>query len=165
MTKLRTPLTFADAMTRVAGAIGWPECCRITGRADRTVRAWSDPETKTVPPIDQCRDLDVAYREAGGEGSPFLEAYEFQLGVHFDRQDACRRALSAEVGATMAEIGQALAAALVLTDPGASPRDALRAFAETQQADAAVATLLRRIASFLPSGAGLEAGRDGGTTP
>lgn len=159
MTKLRTPFTFADAMTRVAGAVGWDEARRVAGNvSDRTVRNWSEEDGAKRPRIDTALALDAAYRQAGGAGSPFLEAFAFQLDVTLDRQDACRSALTTDIALVAKEIGEALAHALVLTQPNPSPRDVHRAFAEGQQADAAVDALLRRLAGFLTSGAGPVAG-------
>ena len=155
MTQLRTPYTFADAMTRVAGAIGWDECRRIAGNvSDRTVRAWSEPKTDKRPRIDRALRLDAAYRAAGGQGSPFLEAFAFQLDVTIERQEACRSALAAQIGELFAEFGEAMRDALKLTQSGASPRDAHRAIAEVQQVDMLVDALLRRLDSFLTTGAG-----------
>lgn len=163
MTKLRAPLTFADAVTRVAGLLGWAETARLVGRADRTVRDWSDPEITTMPPIDQALILDAAYRAAGGEDSPFHDAYAFLLDVRVDRQEACGRRLIVEIGDLATEFGQAIAACLALAQTNASPLEAHRAFAETQEVAQRVDTLLRRLASFLPADAGSTAGMTGGS--
>jgi hypothetical protein len=163
MTKLRVPLTDADAMTRVAGLIGWAEACRVAGRADRTLRDWSDPSTATTPTLVQARALDAAYITAGGEGAPFRDAYEFQLDLTIDRQEACRHALVADVAAASREFGEAVAAALVITQSNASPLDAHRAVAEVAQAAERVDALHRRLASFLPADAGSSGTKAGGT--
>jgi len=162
VTKLRTPLTFADAMTRVAGAIGWAEAARVTRRSDRTLRAWSDPELTPTPPIALALDLDAAFRAAGGDGAPFQEAYDFQLDVARERQDACRHALAADIAVVARELGQAVAAAMALLQSSASSRDVHRAFAEVAEAAAALDALQLRLASFLPPGVGLDAGKAGG---
>lgn len=163
MTHLRAPLTFADAMTKVAGLIGYEAAAKMSGRATRTIYAWANPTTKTVPPIDQALAFDGAFRAAGGEGAPFLDAFTFQLGLVVERQDACARALVADVGAVSRETGEAIAAALTLTSSTASPLDAMRAFAEVTQAADAIDALQGRIASFLPSDAGSDAGMSGVT--
>lgn len=162
MTKVRAPLTFPDAVTRIAGLIGWAEVARVTGRAERTVRDWSDPDRRTVPPIDQALDLDAAYRAAGGEGSPFIDAYAFLLDVKVDRQEACARQLIAEIGDASTEFGQAMAACLAIVSSNASPLSAHRAFAETKEAADCIDVLLRRLASFLPAHADADAGKAGG---
>ena len=38
MTKLRCPSSFADAVTRVAGRLGWDGAAQAVGKAERTVR-------------------------------------------------------------------------------------------------------------------------------
>ena len=162
MTKLRAPLTFADATTRVAGVIGWDTMARMSGRAERTVRAWSEPDSTASPQIDQALAFDAAYRKAGGDGAPFLDAYAFQLDIAIERQDACARALLGELAIAAKESGEAFAAAIAVTSSNASPLDAHRAFAEAQQAATACDAVVRRLACFLPSGAGLEAGNTGG---
>ena len=43
MTKERAPLTFAQAVTRVAGLLGWEEAARVVERSERTLRLWSEP--------------------------------------------------------------------------------------------------------------------------
>ncbi|WP_028965355.1 hypothetical protein [Sphingomonas phyllosphaerae] len=163
MTHFRAPLTFPGAMTQVAGLIGYPAAAKIAGRAERTVYSWAHPTSKTVPPVDQALAFDAAWREAGGVGAPFLDAFAFQLGLVIERQDACARALVADVGNVSRETGEAIAAALSLTNTNASPLDAHRAFAEVTQAAGAIDALQQRVASFLPSGAGPDAGSTGVT--
>ncbi len=163
MTKLRTPLTFEDAMTRVAGLIGWTEVQRITGRADSTVRAWGDPNNQTAAPIDQALALDAAYVAAGGEDPPFLDTFAFRLNVRLIEQTACRSALAGELAEAMRETGDALVAGAAIVQGDASPFAAHRAIEEARQAEAALGKVLIRLTSFLPSGEGPRAGNVGGT--
>lgn len=163
MTSPRAPLTFAGAMTKVAGLIGWPACCAITGRKERTLRYWSEDSCDTAPTMLQALKLDAAYRGAGGDDSPFLDALAFQLDITVERQDACTRALIADIATVAQEWGDTVAAALTLTSSNASPLDAHRAFAEAQQAARAIDALMHRLASFLPAGAGPAAGNTGGS--
>ncbi|MEI6419543.1 MAG: hypothetical protein WCO82_10770, partial [Sphingomonadales bacterium] len=79
MTKLRPPLSFDQAVTRVAGLIGWDECAALVGRSARAVRAWSDPDAEASPSIEQALVLDLAYRAMGGEGAPIFEVYAARL--------------------------------------------------------------------------------------
>lgn len=161
MTHVRAPLTFAGAMTQVAGLIGYPAAAKLAGRAERTIYAWAHPGSTTVPPIDQALAFDAAWRDAGGAGAPFLDAFAFQLGVAVDRQPPCTRALVDEVGTASREVGEAIAASLSLTRSAPSPLEAQRAFAEVTQAADAIDAVQRRVASFLPSGAGPGAGSTG----
>lgn len=161
MTHPRAPRTYADATTRVAGVIGWEGVCSTTGRSLRAVRYWSDPESQTVPSIAQAQALDAAYIAAGGQGAPFLDTMEFQLGIQVQRQEACTRALLDEIAIAVSEAGDAMAAAIRVTQSNASPLDALRAFAEAEQAASAFDALMRRLSSFLPSDVS-GPGKDGG---
>ncbi|GAN12446.1 MULTISPECIES: hypothetical protein [Sphingomonas] len=161
MTQLRAPRTYPDAITRIAGAIGWEEVCRITGRALRSARYWSQTNCKTVPSIAQAQALDAAYIAAGGQGSPFFDAFEFQLGIQIERQEACTRELLGEIAVASKEFGEAMAAAIRITQSNASPLDVHRALAEVEQSAGAIDALMRRLTSFLPSMA-TDAGKDGG---
>lgn len=163
MTQLRAPLTFPAAMTRVAGVIGWPACAAMAKRRDRTVRYWSEDSCKATPPIALALQLDAAYQAAGGEGAPFLDAFAHQLQVSREQQDACRRQLAEAVADASSESGDAVAAVITLTSSNASPRQALRALAEAEQAHSAWGRLIRRLTPFLPTGTGPIAGEIGGT--
>ncbi len=70
--------------------------------------------------------------------------------------------MTADIAACAQEFGDALAAALALTNPAASPLDAIRAFAEAGQADERLDALMRRLASFLPNTGTADAGKSGG---
>lgn len=163
MTNPRTPKTFADAMTRVAGLLTWEVCAKLVKRSTRCVRNWSEPACAKRPTVDQALILDAAYQREGGEGAPFREAYEFLLDVRVTDQTACQRALAGETATFALESGQAVAAAIAVTQSNASPRDILRAVAEVTHAHTASAALLRRLTSFRPFGAGSHAGKLGGT--
>ncbi|MGW8136877.1 hypothetical protein ACWGNZ_14855 [Sphingomonas zeae] len=162
MTQLRAPRTYAEAITRVAGVIGWDEICRLTGRALRSARYWSQTNCTTVPSIVQAQTLDAAYIAAGGQGSPFLDAFEFQLGIQVQRQEACTRELLSEIAVASKEAGDAIAAAIRITQSNPSPLDVHRALAEVEQSAGAFDALMRRLACFLPSDVS-GAGKDGGS--
>lgn len=163
MTHLRQPFTFADATSLVADRLGWAVCAKIARRSQRTVRLWSEPGCDTTPTIRQALRLDAAYRLAGGAGAPFLDAYRHKLEAAIGQQAACTIALAEEAGRVAVEVGEAVAASIVLTIPGASPRDIDRALAEAQEAQTVVGALVRRLSSFLPSKMCLAAGKAGGT--
>ncbi len=163
MTHQRAPLTFAAAMTQIAARIGYPAAATLAGRAERTIYAWAHPGSTTAPPIDQALAFDAAWRAAGGDGAPFLDAFAFQLGLVVERQPPCTRALVDEVGTASREVGEAIAASLALTCSAPSPLEAQRAFAEVTQAADAIDAVQRRVASFLPSGTAPGAGSTGVT--
>ena len=161
MTQLRAPRTYPDAITRIAGVIGWDKVKQITGRAERSVRYWSQPNCKTVPQIDQAQALDAAYIAAGGQGAPFFDAFEFQLGLQVQRETACTRELLDKIAIATKECGDALSAAMAVISTNASPLSAHRALAEAEEADRAITALMRLLSSFLPDVSG--AGDNGGT--
>jgi hypothetical protein len=163
MTNPRTPKTFADAMTRVAGLLTWEVCAKLVKRSTRCVRNWSEPACAKRPTVDQALILDAAYQREGGEGAPFREAYEFLLDVRVTEQTACQRALADEIATFALESGEAISFSMAITHSNASPAAVHRAVAEATHAHTASAALLRRLASFLPFGAGSHAGKLGGT--
>jgi hypothetical protein len=162
MTKVRAPLTFAQAITRVAGVVGWPAMAALTGRTERTVRYWSEDDQDGCPTLDQAFALDVAYRAAGGEGAPILESYAAQLDVHIAEIPACREELTTVIGSVAQEVGDAIHHALVVAVPGASPAQVHRAITETEEAQGRLTMLVRRLASFLTPAGGAGAGSMGG---
>lgn len=157
MTKLRAPLSFSQAITRVAGLIGWDEAARVTRRAKRTVRHWSESDRHGTPTLDQAFALDRAYLAAGGEGAPILECYARQLDVAVAQSFASRAALADDIAATARESADAISCSIHVTQPGATPTAIHRAIAETEEASGAMTRLLGRLKSFLPgNGAALE---------
>lgn len=162
MTNLRTPRTFADAMTRVAGLLTFAECRAIVRRSDRCVRNWSEEASDARPTIAQALKLDAAYRLAGGEGAPFLDAFAFQLDVRVAEKTASHRALADDIATFARESGDAIAAGLAVTHSNASPRDIHRAVAEVEQVESAISAFRRRLASFVTFGAGPSAAKTGG---
>ena len=163
MTKLRTPHSWANAATRIAGLLGYAEAGRVVDRAERTVYEWANPETPTRPTLDQMLALDAAYIAAGGEGAPFLDAHAHQLDLHVAAATADGRALIGEAGEAALECGEAIAAALAVSAGNASPIAVHRALAQASEAGAAIDAVERRLTSFLPAGAGPGAGNRGGT--
>lgn len=163
MTQLRAPLTFSAAMTRVAGVIGWPACAAMADRNERTVRYWSEDASNATPPIALALELDAAYQAAGGDGAPFLDAFAHQLERSRDEQTACRRELADAIAEVAKESGDAIAASIEITSSNASPLSTLRASAEVGQLLSACHRLAKRLAPFLPAGAGPIAGKHGGT--
>lgn len=162
MTKLRVPHSWADAVTRICDRVGDPVAATAVGKCERLVRAWSDPDDAKLPSLDQALSLSAAYAISGGEDAPFLDAFAFQLDARTVECTPCRRALTADVALAVREFGEACASALRLADPDASPRDAHRAFADAQEADAAIDGLLRRLSSILAMGMGPAATISGG---
>lgn len=162
MTQARIPLTFAQAMTRVAGQIGYETAAILVRRSERTIYEWARPSTGTAPTIAQAAALDAAHHAAGGEGAPFLEAYQYQLDRALDTALACQRELAAEVASFARESGEAIEAAIAVTQGKHCHKTVYRALGEAEQAQTKMGVLIRRLTSFLTAGAGPSAGITGG---
>jgi hypothetical protein len=123
MTKLRAPLTFENALAKVAGHIGWEETAKICGQAERTVRNWSEPDTTASITLEAAFKLDIAFHAAGGDGCPFL--YCYMTRVDMERLAACpgREALLTSIAESARESGEALAAAIAAAHPAAGRAD------------------------------------------
>ncbi len=154
MTTIRSPRTFANAMTRVAASLSFETCRKIVHRSNRTVRYWSEERSKKRPTIEQALQFDIAYRLAGGEGAPFLDTYMHKLDVAVEAAIACRDALAGDFSTFARESGEAIAAGFAVTLSNASERDIIRAVAEVEEAESALAAIRRRLASFARFGAG-----------
>ena len=132
MTKLRPPVSFEQAITRIAGALGWPEVARIVNRGERAVRDWSDPDSQAAPTIDQAFALDLAFVAAGGGETPFHAVYALRLDLEASASNGIDR-LRADVAAAAKEVGEAISALVLACDSNATPADRARAMQEGQE--------------------------------
>lgn len=166
MTKSVAPLTFHHAIRRVAAVIDYPEIARVVRRSPSLARKWSDPATRKSPSLDQALAIEAAYRTAGGEGSPILEAFASQLDAVLVERSACQRALADEIAHLAKECGEAIAVGIAITQPGAISTSSIHhALVEAEQARSAAGAFIGRLKSFLPRGAGpLGESAGGGTT-
>jgi hypothetical protein len=164
MTKVRAPLTFENALTKVAAVIGWEEVARITGQAERTVRNWSEPDTTAAISLEAALKLDVALHAAGGEGFPFFRCYATRLDA--DSLAACpgREELIASAATASRESGEAVAASLLATRPSATQADLAIAERELEESIEAKTNLLAAVrARRVAIGNHLLDEEDGGT--
>lgn len=135
MTKRRDPLTFHRALTVVAAQIGWDRCAMITGRSERQVRNWSDPDADSEISILDANRLDKAFLAAGGEHAPFQQVYNALLDIATADQDTCL----VQAAATAAkESGEAISAMIEAAGSN-DPAKRRRAREEGEQALAAIA--------------------------
>lgn len=149
MTKTRAPLSFSLAITTVVGQIGWAEAARITKRAVRTVRHWSESDKHGTPTLDQAIALDRAFIEAGGDFAPILESYARQLDVTL-ADTIGRAALAEAIAIASRETGEAIGCCIQAMQPGASLAVIHRAIAETEEADEKFPRLIGGLKSLLP---------------
>lgn len=150
MTKPRAPLTFARAITTVAGHLGWQETAKIAGRSDRTVRLWSESDQATTPTLAQAVALDRAFIQAGGGFAPILESYARQLDVQLAKSMACHAALAADIATATVETADAISSSIHAMQMDAAAARIHHAIAETEDASSALQRLLCRLKSFLP---------------
>lgn len=134
MTKIREPITFGHALTEVAKLIGWDRCAGITGRSERTVRNWSDPDTDQEISVLDARRLDAAYLSAGGEYPPFHRTFALQLELESRTPVNEAQALTNAAAVAAKEGGEAIAAMLKAAAPGTGPAQRRKAKQEVKEA-------------------------------
>lgn len=136
MTKPRAPLSFEQALARIAGQIdgGFDAMGAIVHRSASTVRAWGDPARREEIPLPAACALDLAFVEAGGDGAPLHEAYTHQLEQAALRQWAAGRELARHAALVIQECGEAGAALMLATQPGACPSVKLKTANEVVEA-------------------------------
>lgn len=118
MTKTRDPMTYDAALVRIADRLGWDEMARVTGRKERTVRNWADPDTGERCPVDCAELLDLAYRGAGGESYPMADTMQRRLELAAEVAFADQAALSRSTERLVIEAGQAFAALIAASREG-----------------------------------------------
>ena len=145
MTKLRAPLTFERALVRIADRLGWDRMAEITGRSTRSLTNYSDPDTDTCVCIEHALQLDAAFRADGGEGAPLLDCYRLRLEAaevaHASNRD---RLLDGAILA-IKEAGEANAALVEATRPGADAGHRAIARREVEEAVAALTATLAHL--------------------
>ena len=144
MTKVRAPASFEDAVTRVAGRLSWDGASQAVGKAERTVRNWSDPDTGAQPTIQDALRLDAAYLNAGGDDAPMMAVYRFML------ERMAQPAISPEELAQSAaeaarEAGEFTAAMMMASQPGACSRARDTAVREGLEAAAAITATVKKL--------------------
>lgn len=136
MTKHRAPLSFEQAIQRIAGQIpgGIDEMASIADRQPRTIRNWTDPDTPESIPLDVALRLDLAFQAAGGVGAPLWEAYTHHLEMAEVDAFATRHCLGRLAAETILEAGEATAALVLSSQPGSTPADVRNAQREVAEA-------------------------------
>ena len=133
---MRAPLSLDAALARIAGLIpgSWEKMGELTARKERTVRNWGDPDTSEKIPIDCAIALDLAYREAGGDGAPIFECYAAKLDAAGMTHFADQIALGRHTADVIKEGGDAHAALVRAAQPGATGQDRATALREVEEA-------------------------------
>ena len=142
MTKLRPPITPNNALTKIAAVIGWDTCASILGKAERTVRNWSDPDTEAEISLLDAMRLDAAHQRAGGDGAPLFECYALRLEI--DSRVANAPCLIEAAQTASKEAGEAISA-LLLAAQSDNPVNRRNARRELEESISAQTEALRRI--------------------
>lgn len=142
MTKLRAPLSFEDAINRIAGHLGWPSAAAEIGLEESALRRFSNPDDERCIKLQDAFLLDVAYRREGGEGAPILEAFALQLEASNRMLAATGDEIARRAAVAAKEGGEAIAALFAASRPGASRTEMAIAVREVREGiDALTATL------------------------
>lgn len=149
MTKLRAPLTFELALTRVAAVIGWDQVGKLAGQAARTVHTWSEPDAGPAAgraiSLDLALQLDVACKAAGGDGAPMWECYSRRLELGTSNALFCNEQIALSTAKASVESGEGIAAAIAAARPGASQADLIFAERQLEESIAAQSDTLAKI--------------------
>lgn len=134
MTKLRAPCTFEQALARITGLLEHDNAAKLIGKSSRTLYDYMDSDVATSISLEDAWTLDNAFAEAGGDGYPLHQCYALRLDTEaaVSRQDG--EAHARLLADATREAGEAIAAQIVATQPGATPADRLIAIRETEQA-------------------------------
>jgi hypothetical protein len=150
MTKLRPPVSIAHAITRIADVVDYARMGELVDRSERTVRDWSDPGRPTCPTLDQAIILDIAFRDAGGDGLPLLEYFHIRLQLATPGPSVSNAELVLAAGAVAREAGEAVQALIHAAQPGATHHDRIRAKSELHDASAIVTAAIGKIDNVVP---------------
>ncbi|MCW2366561.1 hypothetical protein M2336_002779 [Sphingobium sp. B1D7B] len=125
MTKVRRPLSIDAALARIAGQVpgGWKAMGEAVGYEERTVRKWGDEDQDGEVNVPAAIKLDLLYQKHGGEGRPIYDVYGLMLGAavaeaYTDQFEILRRVIN-----VVKETGEAKAALVRLSLPGATEAD------------------------------------------
>lgn len=156
MTKLRPPISFEQAMNRVAGILGWDGMAEALGLTESAVRKKGDPDAPGSLTFAEALKLDTAYSLAGGDGFPLHETYALRLKLSVDDGRASSAELVRATARAAREAGEAVEALLAASEPGADAFTRQTAAREGQEAIEALTSAVTKI------GAGPVAAATGG---
>jgi hypothetical protein len=147
MTKPIAPMSFEGALAKIVYMLGWDDVAAICKRSVRTVRNWTDAAARGSIRLDQARELDLAYRRAGGEGAPMLECYALSLEALTIAEDPCGEKLADRTSKAAKEAGEAISA---LIDASRRPNSAATRIIARREAEEAISALTAANAALGP---------------
>lgn len=148
MTKLRDPVTIENTLLMLLGTISIERAAEVTGRATGYVRNLSNPDTRERLALEDAISLDLEWRAQGNEGYPLLETYDRILHSNAADRFADATTLGRLACLVAKESGEATAALIAASLPGAGPKawkDALRELEQSDQANGPAMAVLREL--------------------
>lgn len=145
MTKTRAPVTFENALARIAGQIGWEKVGDALGIKERMARYYGEPDSPFAPErllMVHVMDLDIAFQLGGGEGAPMYETYGLMLKARMAEQFSDQAALGMLTIDVIREGSEAHAALVRAQLPGATDKDRADAAREVEESIAAATRTL-----------------------
>ncbi|MDQ0250941.1 hypothetical protein J2W22_003005 [Sphingomonas kyeonggiensis] len=139
MTKLRAPVSFERALVRIADHLGWDGCAAVVSQrrgktvAVRTVTNWSEPDTSAMISLEDAFALELAYRRAGGEGSPFADCFVSRIKAEQHSSVSTAEELTRRVAKQIKEGGEANSAVVLALAPNATDADLALARRELEE--------------------------------
>ncbi|MGY2732364.1 hypothetical protein [Sphingomonas sp. UYP23] len=142
MTKERRPVTIENTLFKVLGKITIERAAELTDREPGYLRSLSDPNSRYRICVEDAVLLDVEYRAQGGLNFPLYETYGQLLEAANAERFSDAAALHLQAVEVIREGGQAHAALVTASLPGATEADKRAAAKELEEAaDAISATL------------------------
>lgn len=148
MTKLREPVSVENTLNLLLGTITVERAVAVTGHQTGYIRNLSNPDTRERLSFDDAVKLDLEWRVQGNEGYPLFETYERILQNEAAERFADATAIGRLACLVAKEAGEATAALVAASMPGADRgvwKKALRELEEADQANAPAMALLREL--------------------
>lgn len=146
MTKSREPTTFEDAILRIVDRIGWAAAADVVGKGERVVRNWSDPDMDREPTMTEALALDAAYLAAGGGNPPPMASVYMARLERAAAAPSCSQEIALATAVAAKETGEAIAASVAASQPGACSKTRIVADKELGEAIDALQTLQVKVA-------------------
>lgn len=142
MTKPRDPLTFENALVKIAGLVTFERMGEICGVSPGLVRKWADPDVADRFPIMHGPALDAAFQAADGDGTPLLDVYLLQVDALIERAMGTNRQLAQSLKRAMKEDHEANSAVMDVALHGADAVSRAEAIREVEESIAAKKAVL-----------------------
>lgn len=148
MTKLRDPVTVENTLNLLLGTITIERAAEVTERSAGYLRALSNPDTRERLAFEDAIKLDLEWRAQGNEGYPLFETFDRLLTTTAVGRFANAAAIGRLTCLVAKEAGEATAALIEASLPGAGAAEwkaALRELEEADQANGPAMSLLREL--------------------